>query len=170
MELETERLRLLCLNARQLGLWLADLPALEKELSCAYCDEPLAGHFLEVVKAQRLIAQSDPDNDAWHSFFWMVRKADHAVVGSLDFKDAPNAAGEVEIGYGLAKAFEHNGYMTEAVMALCTWGLAQLRVRAIVAQTQPDGLASQRVLKRCGFQLDHQGETVWWRLQAARHA
>ncbi|MEY8298927.1 MAG: GNAT family N-acetyltransferase [Emergencia timonensis] len=49
----------------------------------------------------------------------MVRKSDRVVIGSADFKDIPNEAQEVEIGYGLGKDFEHNGYMTEAVQAMC---------------------------------------------------
>ena len=47
----------------------------------------------------------------WHSFFFIIRREDRVVVGSADFKDVPNKDGEVEIGYGLGKEYEHNGYM-----------------------------------------------------------
>ena len=50
-----------------------------------------------------------------------IRKSDNVVVGSADFKNVPDEKGQVEIGYGLGKAFEHEGYMTEAVRAMCSW-------------------------------------------------
>ncbi|WP_423231066.1 GNAT family N-acetyltransferase [Clostridium magnum] len=63
--------------------------------------------------------RKDPNNYLWHSFFFLIRRDDRIVVGSADSKDIPNGNGEVEIGYGLGKEFEHNGYMTEAVKAMC---------------------------------------------------
>ncbi len=55
----------------------------------------------------------------WHTFWFLIRKTDRIVVGSVVFKDVSGTKQEVEIGYGLGKEFEHNGYMTEAVQAMC---------------------------------------------------
>ena len=71
---------------------------------------------------------------------------------------------EVEIGYGLGKEFEHNGYMTEAVQAMCKWALKQENVSHIIAETDIDGFASQRILQRCGFVEKRREETIWWQL------
>lgn len=54
--------------------------------------------------------------------------------------------------------------MTEAVKGLCNWALAQDCVSNIIAETDLDGFASQRILERCGFKKYEQGETLWWRL------
>lgn len=78
------------------------------------------------------------------------------MVGSADFKDVPNKDGEVEIGYGLGDGFRHHGYMTEAVQAMS--------VRHVIAETETDNLASQRILQRCGFTEQSWGETIWWKL------
>lgn len=94
----------------------------------------------------------------------MVRKSDRTVVGSADFKAGPNEKGEVEIGYGLSKEFEHNGYMTEAVRAMCLWAKAQNGVSHVIAETYLDNMPSQNILKRCGFEETMRGESVWWRL------
>jgi len=164
MIIQTERLELIPLTLNQLKLWIEDIPALEKELECSYKAETMEGFFLEIVKGQYEITRKDPNNYLWHSFFFLIRKEDRIVVGSADFKDIPNENGEVEIGYGLGKEFEHNGYMTEAAKAMCDWALKQNGVKNVIAETDLEGLASQKILERCGFKNDKQGETLWWRL------
>lgn len=164
MIIETERLELIPLTPQQLKLWIDDIQTLEKELNCSYQAEPMSGLFLEIVKSQLEQTEKDPDNYYWHSFFFLIRKTDRIVIGSADFKNIPNENGEVEIGYGLGSAFEHKGYMTEAIKALCDWALNQNEVSNIIAETYLDGFASHKILKRCGFQPDHSGDTIWWRL------
>ncbi|RXI42134.1 N-acetyltransferase [Clostridium tetani] len=164
MMIQTERLELIPLTLNQLKLWSEDIPKLEKELDCYYKAEEMKGFFLEIVKGQYEITRKDPNNYLWHSFFFLIRKEDRVVVGSADFKDVPNENGEVEIGYGLGKEFEHNGYMTEAVKAMCEWALKQNGVTSVIAETDLDGFASQRILERCGFKNYKQEESIWWRL------
>ncbi|MDD3224880.1 MAG: GNAT family N-acetyltransferase [Clostridium sp.] len=86
------------------------------------------------------------------------------MLGSVDFKNIPNENCEVDIGYGLGKEFEHNGYMTEAAKAMCDLALKQEGVRNVIAETDLDNFASQRILERCGFKKYKQEETIWWRL------
>lgn len=162
--METERLELVPLQPRQLRLWAEDISSFEKELDAIYKAEPMEGFFLDIVRKQLEITEKDAENYRWHSFWLLVRKSDRVIVGSADFKDGPDENGEVEIGYGLGKAFEHNGYMTEAVNAMCGWALEQQGIAAVIAETEADGYASQRILKRCGFENFKRGETFWWRL------
>ncbi len=162
MVLETERLELIPLTPRQLKLWICDIAVLEKELNCFYEAEAMEGFFLEIVKQQYEIAIKNSDSYLWHSFFLLVRKDDRIVVGSAGFKGIPNKNGEVEIGYGLGEKFEHNGYMTEAVKEMCEWALKQNSVINVIAETDLEGLASQNILKRCGFKKYEEGETLWW--------
>jgi RimJ/RimL family protein N-acetyltransferase len=162
--IETDRLYLIPLTANQLKLWIEDIPTLEKELNCTYCAEPMEGIFLDIVKEQFEITVEDETNYLYHSFWFLVRKIDRIVVGSADFKGLPNMDGEVEIGYGLGKEFEHNGYMTEAVKAMCQWAMKQGKIKYIIAETDIDGIPSQRILERCGFKQYKQGDTLWWKL------
>ncbi|WP_331654389.1 GNAT family N-acetyltransferase [Aminipila sp.] len=163
MVIETERLEIVPLNPNQLRLWVEEISMLEKELNCKYKAEPMEGFFHDIVRGQLDITEQDRDNYLFHSFWFLIRKEDRVVVGSADFKDIPNEKGEVEIGYGLGKAFEHNGYMTEAVQAMCGWAMEQPGVTHIIAETDLDGYASHRILERCGFVKTEQGETLWWR-------
>lgn len=164
MIIETNRLYLMPLTARQLRLWIADISVLEKELDCKYRAEPMEGFFLDIVKKQLEITEKDEFNYLYHSFWFIIRKSDRTVVGSADFKDAPNEDHEVEIGYGLGKEFEHNGYMTEAVQAMCDWAMLQENISHIIAETEVDNPQSQNILKRCGFVQLKQAESIWWRL------
>ncbi|WP_419196106.1 GNAT family N-acetyltransferase [Caproiciproducens galactitolivorans] len=163
INIETNRLILIPLTARQLQLWAEELPSLEKELNCSYDAEPLEGFFLKIIKSQLKITQEDEENYLYHTFWLIVRKEDRIVIGSSDFKSLPNAEGEVEIGYGLGKKYEHNGYMTEAVQAMCQWAEKQEIIRHIIAETERGNRPSQNVLSRCGFRLYKSGDTLWWK-------
>ena len=156
MRIETERLNIIALTPEQLELWTYNIRELEKELLCSYKAEPMEGLFREIVCGQVEKVQKDPVNYLWHTFWFVVKKSDHCVVGSIDFKDVPNSDGEVEIGYGLGRDFEHNGYMTETVQAV--------EVNHIIAETDVDGASSQRILIRCGFKEYARKDTIWWRL------
>lgn len=163
MKLETKRLELILLTPLQLKLWLSDIKKLEGQLGCSYQGEPLTGFFYNIVKKQLEIVENDPQNYFWHSFWWLIYKEDRAVVGAVDFKNIPNTVGEVEIGYGLGKMHEHRGFMTEAVKEICHWALQQTFVTSVIAETSVDGIASQRILQRCGFKKERQEDTLWWR-------
>ena len=164
MIIETERLNIIALTPEQLELWTDNIKELEKEMMCSYKAEPMEGLFREIVRGQVEKVQKDPDNYLWYTFWFIVKKSEHCVVGSIDFKNVPNSNGEVEIGYGLGRDFEHNGYMTETVQAFCNWALRQDRVKHIIAETDIDGVSSQKILIRCGFKEYARNDTVWWRL------
>ena len=164
MKIITERLELVPLTSSQLRLWIENIFTLETEINCQYKAEPMKGIFLEIVKKQLATTEKDKDNYLWHSFWFLIRKSGRVVVGLADFKNIPNENGEVEIGYGLGKEFECNGYMTEAVKEMCDWALKQNEISTVIAETDFDGFASHRILERCGFKKYQQGETIWWRL------
>lgn len=168
MVIETERLEIVPLNPDLLRLWVEDISMLEKELNCQYKAEPMEGFFLDIVKGQLDITEKDKESYLYHSFWFIIRKEDRIVIGSADFKDIPNDKGEVEIGYGLGKEFEHNGYMTETVKAMCRWAMEQPGISYIIAETDIDGYASHHVLERCGFVKTEQGETLWWRNEGTK--
>lgn len=54
--------------------------------------------------------------------------------------------------------------MTEAVEKTCDWGLSQLNVSSVIAETDIENIASQNVLLRCGFKLYRNLDTKWWKL------
>ncbi|MGB8196244.1 MAG: GNAT family N-acetyltransferase [Acidimicrobiales bacterium] len=91
------------------------------------------------------------DEMPW-GLFVIVDKSDGLNVGGIGFKGTPNERREVEIGYGICPSRQGHGVATEALNALCDF--VGGRVGAIVAETDGDNIASQRVLEKCGFQRD----------------
>lgn len=93
------------------------------------------------------------------------RLEDDLAIGGAGFKGRPDDAGDVEIGYGFAPTARGNGFATEAVGGLVE--LARARgIRAVVAETVPDNVASQRVLQKNGFRISgRDGAALWWRLE-----
>ena len=163
MQLLTERLRIVPLTLSQLDSWLHAVPALERELGCR-CQAPPCGEFGRIVGEQRAVAAGDAEHYLLDTFWLLIERTGGEVVGSACFKGPPNADGEIEIGYGLEPGWEKQGYMTEAVRALCAWARQQPGVRHVMAETDPDNLASQRVLQRSGFSPCEFGAARWWRL------
>lgn len=161
----TDRLELIPLDERQLGLWCHDIRELERELGCIYRAEPMEGAFLVIVKDQLEKMTRDFDNYLWRTFWLLKDKESGVIVGAADFKNAPDKDGTVEIGYAAGEDFRKRGYITEAVCAMCEWALRQPGVNVVTAETEAWNRDSHEVLKRCGFEQFSQGETFWWRLR-----
>jgi len=75
------------------------------------------------------------------------------VVGGGGVKAPPTRDGEVEIGYGMAPAWQRRGIGTQAARALTIEALAR-GARRVIACTQPDNTASWRLLERIGYVRD----------------
>jgi len=98
--------------------------------------------------------KQNPEQRIWYAVWDMLLNDQKSKsVGDLSFKGL-NANGMVEIGYGIKKEYEGQGYMTEAVAAMVGWAGEQIGVNYIEAETEPDNKASQRVLEKNGFHLN----------------
>lgn len=95
--------------------------------------------------------------DPWVHGFRLLHRSSGAVVGFCSFKGPPTD-GVVEIAYGIAPDEQGKGYATEAAQALTDFARTFEEVRIIRAHTLPDGVASQRVLVKCGYK--HVGEVM----------
>ena len=157
---ETERLVLFPYTAENLALFNADLAAFEETFGVRYRGEEL-DYLLQgfLKKLEREIAE-DPENYLFFTEFLIVLKETDCVIGSVDFKYVPRE-GVTEVGYGLNPAYEGRGYMTEALTAFLALGKS-LGIRTVLADTRPDNVRSQNVLKRCGFRFLQEEGNLWW--------
>jgi [ribosomal protein S5]-alanine N-acetyltransferase len=89
--------------------------------------------------------------DPWRHGFFVFHRVDACVIGSAGYKGPPDAAGMVEIAYGIAPAYQGQGFATEAAAALVANAFADGRVRLARAHTLPEANASTHVLRKCGF-------------------
>lgn len=107
----------------------------------------LKAAYLEMLEG----CLENPDQRIWYAL-WVLQLNDGSgnIVGSLSFKGL-NDNGMLEIGYGINPKYEGKGLMTEAVSAIVRWASEQPGVLLIEAETEPDNIASQRVLEKAGF-------------------
>ena len=168
MLIETHRLEIIVLIAAQLHLLANDIAALEADLECTYKGEPLMGRFLDAIRLQANKSAEDELNLAFHSFWLMIRKQDRTAIGMAGFKGPPGDEREVEIGYGIGEQHRGNGFMAEAVRAICAWALEQRTVDRVIAETETNNTPSERVLELCGFvKYKTMAESAWWELCTA---
>ena len=93
----------------------------------------------------------NPEQHLWYTVWIMQLKAgNNPVVGDLCFKGL-SEKGIVEIGYGINPEYEGRGLTTEAVIAMTEWASGQPGVLCIEAETDPQNIASQKVLQKAGF-------------------
>lgn len=115
--------------------------------------------------AQRALARLDQGHaPLWCNKFYILRKADGAVVGSCGFKGAP-VDGQVEIGYGVSPACQRQGVATAAVAQLLKLAFGSAEVTEVLAQVSPENVASTRVVQKLNFvagesKRDEKGELL----------
>ena len=90
-----------------------------------------------------------PDQWDWYAM-WIIEKIDGEQIGDLCFKGLEDGQNP-EIGYGIDDEFQGKGYATEAVKLALKWAFKHPEVSAVEAETDPDNIASQKVLDKCGF-------------------
>ncbi len=80
----------------------------------------------------------------------VIEKTSGEIIGSSGFA-RPHGMKEVEIGYLFARAFWGKGFATEAAMACMQYGFEKLGFREIIAITDLENAASQKVLEKINF-------------------
>lgn len=104
-------------------------------------------------------------NYFYYTYWIVIYNEEYLMVADICFKGEPNSKGEIEIGYGTYPDFQLKGFMTEAIAGLINWAFEQKGVNSILAETDPNNIASQRVLKKNGFIIETQtNENICWRL------
>ena len=83
---------------------------------------------------------------------WWIHQivADGVVVGDIGFHGPASEDGIVEIGYALVEALHGRGIATAACAEVLEVAWTD-GARTVIAETEPDNVASRRVLIRCGF-------------------
>lgn len=97
----------------------------------------------------RLIDQQARDG---HCFWAVERKSDRRFIGWTGLIiGSPPIAGELEVGWRLARKAWGAGYATEAARAAIDWGFANRPVPRIVAITAVVNARSRAVMERLGM-------------------
>ena len=164
--IETERLIIKPLTYSQLEKYILNNNSLEQELGLNETSRSISPELKEALEQTILPNVADTSTNYLYSTLWtLISKNDNKMVGDLCFVGAPNADGEIEIGYGTYEIFAGKGYMTEAVGGMISWAKKQPEILAIIADTEKQNTASFRVLEKNGFVKTDETETLLkWRL------
>lgn len=103
----------------------------------------------QVSPAWRAKLEASQHSDPWLHGFTAIA-GDGSSVGEGAFKGPP-IDGVVEIAYRVDADRQGLGYATSIAMGLTAFALAEPGVVAVRAHTLTGGVASQRVLEKCGF-------------------
>lgn len=156
LEIFTERLRLVAVDADLSGLQLGDPGAFFEKLGVSrplvWPPELMDRAALEWAHGK---LESEPGNPGW--LFWIFILTGgggekDAVCGAGGFKGPPDEEGAVEIGYSVLGDYRSKGIASEASRALIAWAARSGKVRRIIGHTLPDLMASRRVLEKTGFE------------------
>ena len=80
----------------------------------------------------------------------VILKKKQEIIGSCGFA-RPHRTTEIELGYLLARKFWGKGLATEAAGACLRYGFENLDFREIIAMTDLENVASQKILEKIGF-------------------
>jgi len=163
---ETERLHLFPLTARQLELYIQADNKLEQALCLANTGRTIAPQVQETVTKFTLpnMRKVSGSNYLFYTFWLVVDKQSRTIVAELGFKGPPDEAGTVEIGYGTMPAMQGRGYMTEAVKGILQWASTRPDINTVLAEIRSSNIPSIRVVQKNGFDhFDKKGEMLWWK-------
>lgn len=164
--IETERLIIRPLTHGQLLKYIQVDNSLETELNLKETSRTISPELREALEQTILPNVADTSKNYLFSTLWtVISKAENKMVGDLCFVGEPNSNGEIEIGYGIYDEFRKRGFITEAVNGMIRWAEKQPAVKAIIASTDKNNLASSSVLMKNNFIRIGETETMFnWRL------
>lgn len=86
-------------------------------------------------------------------FRWGIeKKGSGQLIGTCGFHLINNHHKRAEIGYELDDTYWEKGYASEALQAILTYGFESLQLIRIAAVVYVENKASQKLLKKAGFQ------------------
>nr|WP_281384571.1 GNAT family N-acetyltransferase [Flavihumibacter stibioxidans] len=141
--------------------------SLEEELNLNKTSRTISPELKEALEQTILPNVADKSKNYLYSTLWTaISKTENKMVGDLCIIGAPNALGEIEIGYGTYDEFQNNGFMTEIVSGIIEWAKNQPEVKSIIASTEKTNNASFKVLEKNDFLKIGETETSFnWQLR-----
>ncbi|QVW26759.1 GNAT family N-acetyltransferase [Pseudomonas hormoni] len=103
---------------------------------------------------------SDYAAGTWHPF--VIEDSGGKIVGRANLKDIDTSGRSAEVGYRIAQSACGQGLATQAVRHLVREAQLRWNLKQLVANVYAANIGSAKVLKRCGFLIEHtsrQGKT-----------
>ncbi|MCB8985960.1 MAG: GNAT family N-acetyltransferase [Ardenticatenaceae bacterium] len=101
--------------------------------------------------------------DTWYQLA-IERRGHSPIIGDCAFRILPDDGQQAEIGFSLARAYQGQGYASEAVRGLLDYLFGDLRLHRVRAICDAENEASSRLLERIGLRREaHYVENIWFK-------
>lgn len=150
--IETERLDLLLLPVADLLDYEERIAAGTDPLVGLPCSNPFGVLVDDMGPLRHRIPQvrERPETNPWLVHV-ITERASSFAVGLINFHDAPDESGTVEIGYRVVPERRRLGYAREATIGMFRWALGDPRVRTFRASVSPHNAASRNLVLGLGM-------------------
>lgn len=92
--------------------------------------------------------------DTGYSLF-VFEAGESAVIGGISLSNVRRGVAQCgTLGYWIGEPYARRGYMSEALSLVVDFAFAELSLHRLEAACLPSNMASQRLLRRCGFSQD----------------
>lgn len=168
-KVESDRLQLIALTLEQLRICFEDPHRLSESLGLSLSPNLFPDPVRSAIDIKITRMEGYDENlHPWFTYWLVVPKKSHQVIGMVGFKGAPQKPGQVEIGYGVSQDHRGQGFATEAVRAMVDWAFQQPICHTVVAETLKNNIASMRVMEKVGMHVfDETEEILAWRIDNA---
>lgn len=110
------------------------------------------------VEETRKYAAWNADTSAGH-ICWAITVDEMAALGWVIL--LPHRTNSFELGYILGRSHWRNGYVYEAATLALNFAFENLNARRVMADTDPDNVASIRMLEKLGFRQEGYLREEW---------
>ncbi|MGC5325013.1 GNAT family N-acetyltransferase [Brevibacillus sp. SYSU BS000544] len=108
--------------------------------------------FVDVSQAQQMILLFEKLCTENKAIRWTILlRHSNEVIGSCGFNYLDFENERAEIGYDLGYPYWGNGYASEAIKAIISYGFDSLRLNRVEAKVEPENLNSIRLIKKLRF-------------------
>lgn len=166
IRLETSRLYLIPLTLDQLSKYIKLDGLLEAELNLNPVQRIIHEELLLTLQGSIIpYICINPEQVLFGTLWIIIHKEKNVIVGDIAYKGGPSDKGLIEVGYATQPEFMNQGFMTEALQAFTKWAFEYPEILIILAETDKNNLASQKILLKSNFQAFAETELMyWWRL------
>ncbi len=108
---------------------------------------------MTIPEAEKAVAGMLLECEKPFSYHWVITLKDE-VIGRIKAWDVDPYNGRLQLGYDVGKAFQGNGFMTEAIQAVVRFLFTEAEVHRVFCTVREGNLASCRVCEKCGMELE----------------
>lgn len=107
-----------------------------------------------LIEAQGFINRINKGIDQNENIYWSITTKDRdEMIGAISLWHFSEDKQTAEVGYDLHTNYHSQGYMSEALSTVLTYGFNKLKLKTITAYTHYENINSIKLLRKHGFSL-----------------